>query len=54
MSSFSTNIRIEGSAEEVWKVLADIGNISEWNPGVVSSHVITEASTGIGSGRHCD
>jgi len=54
VSRFSTNIRIERSAEEIWVVLADIGNISEWNPGVLSSHVTTEAKTGIGSGRHCD
>ena len=54
MSSFATKIRIECSAKEVWKVLADIGNIHQWNPGVISSHTTTEAKTGVGSGRHCD
>ena len=54
MASFETQIEIDAPVEEVWKVLADIGNIYRWNPGVVKSHVTTDEETGIGAGRHCD
>ena len=54
MSSFTTKIRIDAPVDRVWAVLSDIGAIHQWNPGVVSSHVITDAAKGIGAGRHCD
>ncbi len=54
MSSFTTEIKINASVENVWPVLADIGNIYQWNPGVVSSHTTTEETTGLGTCRYCD
>ncbi len=38
----------------VWRVLADIGAIHAWNPGVVRSHTTTAQLGGIGAERHCD
>jgi uncharacterized protein YndB with AHSA1/START domain len=54
MTSFETEIKIDAPAGKVWQVLADIGTISRWNPGVVASHVTTDQTTGVGAGRHCD
>lgn len=53
MSTFSTKINIEAPSNRVWEVLADIGNIYIWNPGVVHSHA-TNDHKGIGARRHCD
>ena len=54
MSSFSTEIKIQASVEQVWRVLADIGQIDRWNPGVVESHVLSDQPTGLGASRYCD
>jgi hypothetical protein len=54
MSSFTSTITINAPVDEVWAVLADIGSIHRWNPGVVSSYVTTGSAEGVGSGRHCD
>ncbi len=54
MASFETEIEIDAPVEEVWRALADIGDIYRWNPGVVKSHATTDKVTGIGAGRHCD
>ena len=53
MSSFQTEIKIRAPVSEVWKVLADIGTISHWNPGVVSSNVTTDEVEGVSVRRHC-
>lgn len=54
MSSFATDVHIEAPVLAVWSKLAAIGEIHRWNPGVVASHVTTEAAQGVGSARHCD
>ncbi len=54
MSSFKTQTTIDAPIESIWRVLADIGSISTWNPGVVESHVTTHDIGGVGAGRHCD
>ncbi len=54
MAHFSTQIRINATAEEVWEVLADIGGIYKWNPGVVHSYSTSEKNGGEGASRHCD
>jgi hypothetical protein len=54
MSSFSANTFTQAEPEAVWKVLADIGRIYIWNPGVESSHLTSEASQGVGTARFCD
>ena len=54
MSAFETRTVINAPVGAVWRVLADIGSISAWNPGVVSSSVTTSEGEGMGAGRHCD
>jgi hypothetical protein len=38
----------------VWTVLADIGNIAVWNPGVVQSEQTTPGEVNVGSCRRCE
>ena len=54
MGTFRTEICIDAPPGDVWAVLADIGAISRWNPGVVESHLSSAASEGKGAARHCD
>jgi uncharacterized membrane protein len=48
----STNI--DAPADQVWSVLADLGSIYKWNPGVAKSHTTSELTQGEGATRHCD
>ena len=52
-NSFSVSTLIDASASEVWNVLADIGNIAQWHPGVKASQLISNKE-GLGASRHCD
>ncbi|MEM8858393.1 MAG: SRPBCC family protein [Chloroflexota bacterium] len=54
MNRFATDIIIHAPIEKVWEALADIGTISEWNPGVVDSHITSQGKIGLGSTRYCD
>ena len=54
MGAFSTEIRIDAPREKVWAVLADLGGIYKWNPGVSHSRSTSESSGGEGATRHCD
>ncbi|MEM7029202.1 MAG: SRPBCC family protein [Chloroflexota bacterium] len=54
MSTFEVTTTIDAPPDKVWQALADIGNIHQWNPGVVDSHVNTEQMAGVGAGRHCN
>lgn len=54
MGNFSTETIIRAPREEVWEVLADIGAIHVWNPGVKDSHTTTDNASGVGASRHCD
>lgn len=54
MASVSSKIHIDAPKEQVWEVLADLGGIYKWNPGVSSSHYTSEQTTGDGATRHCD
>ena len=54
MATFTSEARIQAPAEAVWDVLADIGAIHTWNPGVQDSHVTSESGEGVGASRHCD
>jgi uncharacterized protein YndB with AHSA1/START domain len=45
---------IDAPPERVWAVLADLGTISRWNPGVLSSRGTSEARAGEGATRHCE
>lgn len=52
-STFDEHITIDSPVESVWSVLADIGSIDRWNPGVKGSHRINDVD-GLGGSRHCD
>ncbi len=54
MKKQSAKVEIEASAEKVWDVLADFGNVSVFNPSVAESHSTTEETNGVGAARHCD
>jgi hypothetical protein len=54
MSIFKEQIEINAKAEHVWEVLANIGDIARWNPGVQKSWMTSEASEGLGASRRCE
>ena len=54
MSEFTETIHINAPVAEVWEVLADIGTISEWNPGVKASRQTTGSEVANGSCRRCE
>lgn len=51
--TFSTTVHIDAPVNAVWRVLADIGTIERWNPGIKRSRVTNDAH-GVGGSRHCD
>jgi uncharacterized protein YndB with AHSA1/START domain len=53
MGKFKVSIVIQVPITAVWSRLADIGAISEWNPGVKNSFKTNDRS-GLGATRHCD
>ena len=54
MSKFTTQVKIDAPKHKVWEVLADIGSIYKWNPGVAHSYSTSEENKGEGATRHCD
>ena len=54
MATFAVETTINTPVQEVWRVLADIGNIHRWNPGVVESHLTGDQAEGVGACRTCD
>ena len=54
MSTFSESIEVRAGAGAVWNLLADIGSIYEWNPGVESSWKISRGKPGLGATRRCE
>ncbi|MCZ6790095.1 MAG: SRPBCC family protein [Chloroflexi bacterium] len=54
MTMVSGEIRIDAKQEIVWKVLADLGAVSTWNPSITNSYYTSEAKEGAGASRHCD
>jgi uncharacterized protein YndB with AHSA1/START domain len=54
MGSFKRSIEIKAPVASVWEVLADIGSIADWNPGVVRSYVTGDRAGEVGAARHCD
>ncbi|UCC71469.1 MAG: SRPBCC family protein [Gemmatimonadota bacterium] len=54
MTSFSGEIRINAPKEKVWEVIADLGGIQAYHPGVRKSYYTSEQREGVGASRHCD
>ena len=54
MGTFAKTTTVDAPREEVWAVLADIGSISKWSPGVMRSHSTSTETNGEGATRHCE
>ena len=54
MGTFTKKTHIDAPKAQVWEVLADLGSIAKWSPGVTASHCTSEAQRGEGATRHCD
>ncbi|MBI4490560.1 MAG: SRPBCC family protein [Deltaproteobacteria bacterium] len=54
MGTFAERVTINAPKDVVWNVLADIGSIHQWNPGVVDSRATTDGEVGLGSARRCE
>ncbi|MGB0909129.1 MAG: SRPBCC family protein [Nitrospirales bacterium] len=54
MSEFTEHITISASQERVWAVLADIGRIADWNPGVKHSQQTSVGDVAEGATRRCE
>ncbi len=44
MSNFSAHIKINAPKEQVWAVLADLGSIYKWNPGIARSYSTSDST----------
>ena len=53
MTTFSETIEIDAPVHRVWAILADVGAIAEWNPGLIGSKA-TNDLVGLGATRFCD
>lgn len=54
MTQFSDEVRINAPKARVWEVLANIGSVQRYHPGVAKSWYTTEQREGVGACRHCD
>jgi len=54
MGEFEEQIIVSASPDKVWDVLADIGNIYLWNPGVVRSRLTTHGEVSVSACRLCN
>ena len=54
MGTFSETVVIHAPREAVWRALADIASIHEWNPGVQASSLTSDQAEGVGASRVCD
>ena len=53
MYRYSKQITIDALRTRVWEAIADIGAIARFAPTITESHVIGEATGGIGARRFC-
>ena len=54
MTTINASRIIPFPKQKVWKVLADFGNIQNFNPAVIKSFSHEGPATGLGAKRHCD
>jgi carbon monoxide dehydrogenase subunit G len=53
-TTFKRGIEINAPKDQVWKALADFGNICHAHPAVDTSHVTSQKKDGLGATRHCN
>jgi len=54
MTTFTKQIQINTSSNEVWKVVSNLGDIYKFHPGVSKSYYTTDQLEGIGAARVCE
>ena len=54
MASVAKRIQVDAPKEQVWAVLANIGAVQDYSPGVVKSYYTSEIREGADASRHCD
>ncbi len=54
MAKVTRTVWVDAPKEKVWKVLADFGNVSVFNPTVPNSYLTSNQQYGVGTTRHCD
>jgi len=54
MTKLTSEIRVDAPRQKVWDILADLGTVSVWDPGVFNSFCTSEAKEGRGASRLCD
>jgi hypothetical protein len=54
VTTIKREIEIDQSKDNVWKALADFGNICHGHPAVSKSFITSTQKEGVGATRHCD
>ncbi len=54
MPNVTKEIQIKAPIEKAWAVLANIGAVQDYSPGVVKSYYTSEIREGVDASRHCD
>lgn len=54
LASVAKGIQVYAPTEQVWAVLANIGAVQDYSPGVVKSYYTSEIREGVDASRHCD
>ena len=54
MTTLNHQIRIEAPPAVVWRALADLTAVANFNPGVSSARSLSEQREGVGAGRRCE
>ncbi len=52
MTKVTGEVQINAAKKKVWSVLADLGAVSAWNPGIANSYYTSEDKEGVGAARH--
>ena len=54
MPNVTREIQVDAPTEKVWAVLANIGAVQDYSPGVVKSYYTSDIREGVDASRHCD
>ena len=54
MQEITIQSAVDAPIEQVWRVIADYGNVAVWNPNIKASRIIGEQAQGVGALRQCD
>lgn len=54
MTRIAGEVHIDAPKDRVWDILADLGGIKNFHPGVTDSYYHPGDEKGVGASRHCD